>query len=319
MRIPFSEITGAELVVGTIRLAVGGAVAFLVYRGVTRLEWPRPMRFRFVLFHVMAAPLAAALWLGVSSLLEFTIAPSGTDLVGQTRVQEFMVIGIFVYIPIVMASYAAQGAARVAQAEAAAARTQLAALRAQLHPHFLFNALHSVVQLIPADPHRAAEAAELIGDLLRTALEEQRDEVPLADEWRFVSRYLDVERIRFGDRLIIRPSLPDELLDERVPSFAVQTLVENAVLHGAAPRVGATEIEIVVAATPSSLTLTVRNSGDPAAPSAGMERAGTGLARLRQRLKVLYGNAATMKHGPRASGGYEATMTVPRGLSNGDA
>lgn len=312
MRIPFSEITGAELVVGAIRLTVGGLVALLVYRGVARVQWPRPMRFRFILLHVLAGPLAAALWLFVSSTLEFLIAPSGTDLVGSARVQEFMTIGTFVYVPIAMASYAAQGTARLAHAEAMAARTQLAALRAQLHPHFLFNALHSIVQLIPADPQRAAEAAELIGDLLRTALEEQRDEIPLADEWRFVSRYLDVERIRFGDRLIVRPDLPEDLRDEAVPSFALQTLVENAVLHGAAPRVAPTEIVITAVARAADLTVTVRNSGDRASPAPGPERVGTGLARLRERLSVLYGKSATLNYGPASGGGFEAILSVPR-------
>jgi hypothetical protein len=89
-----------------------------------------------------------------------------------------------------------------------AARAQLAALRAQVQPHFLFNALHTVVQLIPIDPKRAVEAAELVADLLRTTLEEQREEVTLGDEWRFVSRYLAVERIRFGDRLLLREDVP---------------------------------------------------------------------------------------------------------------
>lgn len=312
MRIPFSELTGAELAVGAIRLTVGGLVALIVYRGVARVQWPRPMRFPFILLHVLAGPLAAAVWLSVSSWLEFLIAPAGTDLVGSARVQEFMTIGTFVYVPIAMASYAAQGTARLAHAEAVAARTQLAALRAQLHPHFLFNALHSIVQLIPADPRRAAEAAELIGDLLRTALEEQRDEIPLADEWRFVSRYLDVERIRFGDRLIVRRELPVDLLGEHVPSFALQTLVENAVLHGAAPRVAPTEILITAAARPFELTLTVRNSGDGASATTGTERVGTGLSRLRERLTVLYGRPATLTYGPMAGGGYEASLVVPR-------
>ncbi len=311
MRTPFSDITGAEMVVGAIRLSVGAAVATAVYRGVGRIEWPRPFRARYALFHVVAAPIAAAVWLGVSSALELLIAPAGTDIHGRVRVQEFMFIGTFVYVPIAMASFAAQQAARAAQAEAMAARTQLAALRAQLHPHFLFNALHSVVQLIPADPIRAAEAAELIGDLLRTALEEQRDEIPLADEWRFVSRYLDVERIRFGDRLVVVPTLPDELRGDRVPSFALQTLVENAVLHGAARRVAPTEIAVIAAANGAVLTLTVRNSGrGPAAPSS--EGVGTGLVRLRERLAALYGNAAALTYGPVAGGGFHAVLTLPR-------
>jgi LytS/YehU family sensor histidine kinase len=160
-------------------------------------------------------------------------------------------IGVLMYASVVGISYAADGSARAARAESVAARTQLAALRAQVQPHFLFNALHTVIQLIPVEPQRATEAAELVADLLRATLEEQRDEVTLGDEWTFVSRYLAVERIRFGDRLVVRADMDIDLLDERVPAFALQTLVENAVHHGAAPRVAATEIVITAAASAS--------------------------------------------------------------------
>jgi two-component system LytT family sensor kinase len=209
---------------------------------------------------------------------------------------------------VVAVSYAAEGSARAARAEAAAAGTQLAALRAQLHPHFLFNALHTVVQLIPADPRRAAEAAELVGDLLRAALEEKRDEVTLGEEWRFVSRYLELERIRFGDRLIVRSEIPEALRDERVPSFALQTLVENAVQHGAAPRVAPAEIVVNVSRTGPELRVSVRN---PAGSKLSDARAGTGLSRLRKRLSVLYGGAARLESGAVGDAEFESVLILP--------
>jgi LytS/YehU family sensor histidine kinase len=229
------------------------------------------------------------------------------------RLFEYLFLGIIGYAIVVGVSHAMEGSARAARAEAVAARAQLAALRAQVHPHFLFNALHTVVQLIPIDPPRAVEAAELVADLLRTTLEEQRDEVTLDDEWRFVSRYLAVERIRFGDRLILRADVRDSLLDERVPAFALQTLVENAVRHGAAPRVAPTEIVVTAAAgSASELTLSVWNSGDGAPAGLTIAGAGTGLARLRERLAVLYGSAARLACDSAANGGFEAVLVVPR-------
>lgn len=309
---PANTWTRDEVVTGAITLVTGAAVAFLVYRLARRVPWPRPFRLRFAALHLVAAPAAAMAWFAAASAL-WTLAGVTSEVQEGERVEMFLLLGTIFYAIVAGVAHAVEGSARAARAEAAAARTQLAALRAQVHPHFLFNALHTVVQLIPIDPARAAEAAELVADLLRTTLEEQRDEVTLGDEWRFVSRYLAMERIRFGNRLIVRDDIPDALLDERVPSFALQTLVENAVRHGAAPRVAPTEIVVTAAGSGSALTLSVRNSGDgKPAPVTGTG-AGTGLARLRERLAVLYGSAARLVCGPAADGGYEAVLVVPRG------
>jgi hypothetical protein len=307
------EIRADELAAGAVRLVAGIAAAYLLYRLVRRVPWPRPFRLRFAAFHLVAALVLAGAWVVSSGLLEALVL--GTPFVARMadRGMEHLSIGMMLYAIIGGACYAVESTARAARAEATAARTQLAALRAQLHPHFLFNALHTVVQLIPIEPRRAAEAAELVADLLRATLGEQRDEVTLGDEWSFVSRYLAVERIRFGERLVVREDMPASLLDECVPAFALQTLVENAVRHGAAPRVAATEIVVTAAGRASQLTLSVRNSGDGASvPTTTGAGAGTGLARLRERLGVLYGTAATLECRPAVDGGFEAVLVLPR-------
>ena len=188
-------------------------------------------------------------------------------------------------------------------------RTELCA---QLHPHFLFNALHTVVQLIPVDPDRAAEAAELVASLLRRTLEDDRDEVSLDDEWTFVSRYLEVEHIRFGDRLRVRADIEPRLLDERVPSFALQTLVENAVRHGAANRRAPTDIVVTAALVDSKLRLSVGNTGDLLPSRQEENGVGTGLSRLRRRLEFMYGDAAQLECEAREDGGFDAVLVVPR-------
>jgi len=304
------NFTRDEVIAGAIRWSTGLAVAYLVYRFARRTPWPRPFRLRFAVLHVVAAPLAALAWFLASSTIEAMVPGFVADVRFSSRLFESLFLGIFFYAVIVGLTYAVEGSSRTARAEAVAARAQLAALRAQLHPHFLFNALHTVVQLIPIEPARAAEAAELVANLLRTSVEEQRDEVPLADEWSFVSRYLTVEQIRFGDRLVVRSDIPASLRDERVPSFALQTLVENAVHHGAAPRSAATEIVVTAARTASELVLSVRNSGNRLDGEPARPRAGTGLARLSERLTVLYGGAARLVSHP-VEGGYEATLVLP--------
>lgn len=300
------EMAGAAIGIGS-----GLAVAFLVYLLVRRVPWPRPFRLRFLVLHLFGAPAAAMAWYALSIMLERILIPSYRHQF-EARAEMHLFVGIIFYAIVAGVAHAEEGSARAARAEAIAARTQLAALRAQVHPHFLFNALHTVVQLIPVDPARAVEAAELVADLLRTTLEQQRDEVALGDEWRFVSRYLEMERIRFGDRLVVRADMPDALLDEPVPVFALQTLVENAVQHGAAPRVAPTEIVVTAAGSASTLTLSVRNSGDGKPAPATGAGTGTGLPRLRERLAVLYGSAARLECRPAGDGGYEATLVLPR-------
>lgn len=307
---PFSA---RELAAISARVLLGLAVAYGVYRFVRRQPWPRPFRLRFLLIHLAAAPASGVAWLLLTSAAVVLITGRPFMPTVHDVPDDFLAIGTTVYLVIATITYLDDATARAARAEAAAARTQLATLRAQLQPHFLFNALHTVVQLIPLNPGRAMEAAEHVAALLRTALDEERDVVPLADEWAFVSRYLELEGIRFGDRLRVSANIGPEFLDARVPTFALQTLVENAVRHGAAPRVAPTHITVTAGGTRSELVLSVRNTGD--AVPAGDGGRGTGLRRLRERLDVLGGEAARLEYGAHPEGGFQAVLVLPRGRS----
>jgi hypothetical protein len=309
-------VSWEEIVAGGWRGGIAIAMACAIWWLVRRVPWPRPFRVSFALMHVATWFTLAFTWCVATNLM-LAVAGVGDSDALLYHLDEYLLLSAFVYVFVAGPTYAATASARAAQAEATVARaeavaasTQLAALRAQIHPHFLFNALHTVVQLIPVEPAKAARAAEMVAGLLRTSIGEQRDEVLLDDEWRFVSRYLAVEQIRFGNRLQVRSEIPPDLLDERVPSFALQTLVENAVQHGATPRVAATEIVVSAASGPDELTLAVRNTGDAGIPAEGAG-GGTGLARLRERLAVLYGGAATLTTRPLVEGGYEAVLVVP--------
>jgi len=207
-------------------------------------------------------------------------------------------------------AYGSRAAERSAQMSALEARSQLAALRAQLHPHFLFNALHTVVQLIPIDPRAAARAAEQLADALRQAIEEQRDLLPLADEWAFVQRYLAIESIRFGARLNVDTQLSDAALKAELPSFALQTLVENAVRHAAAPRVAPTTITISASLQGEQLRIRVSDDGEGADPELIAQSDGTGLRRLRERLGWLYGGSAELRLKRGNDGGLVSELLI---------
>lgn len=154
-------------------LCAGAIVAFLAYRFVRRVPWPRRLLLSFLL-NLAAAIATTLLWVGLTIAFESMFTGSLLDTrTGTLFWRERLVIGLLLYPVIALTTYPVEAATRAARAEALAARTQLAALRGQIQPHFLFNALHTVVQLIPLDPGRAVEAAELIADLLRATVDEE--------------------------------------------------------------------------------------------------------------------------------------------------
>jgi len=307
---PNAGPAGAVIAAG--RMMVAGAVlGFPVYRLTRRVRWPDPMRVSFVAIHLLAAVIYSAVFVALNSAMESVVRGHAVVIIGGAGLSAFIVLGVWLYVMIAGVAYANEATVRAARAEAAAARSQLAALRSQLNPHFLFNALHTVVQLIPRDPARAGRAAEEVAGLLRTTLEENRDLVSLEEELAFVRRYLGVERIRFGDRLAVTENTPDDVLDARVPVFAVQTLVENAVRHGAAPRVEPTTITVSARADDGMLTVTVHDTGAGAPAGAVARSRGTGLRRLRERLDALYGGRARLALDSPREHGFTASLSIP--------
>jgi LytS/YehU family sensor histidine kinase len=292
--------------------AIGAAALLgpLVLRLVDRLPWPRRITVSFVITHLAAAFLFASAWVLLTSLIS-SLLSWRLMLIAPAGVGAFLVLGLWLYVAITGILYAVRATARAGRAEAAAVESQLAALRSQLNPHFLFNALHTVVQLIPVDPTRASDAAEALAGLLRTAIEEDRDVVPLREERAFIERYLAIERIRFTDRLQISFAIDADVLDVSVPAFALQTLVENAVRHGAAPQVEPTRITISAHVAGDDVVLTVTDTGAGLRSGGGMSAGGTGLNRLRARLDALFGDRARLEIEPQSGAGFTARVVVP--------
>jgi signal transduction histidine kinase len=177
------------------------------------------------------------------------------------------------------------------QLESLLHQAQLQTLRSQLNPHFLFNALHSIAELVHANPKLAEQLILRLGDLLRQVLQSSTEqEVALAEELDFVKDYVEIERMRLGDRLRVEWEIAPEALQIKVPSLILQPLVENAILHGIAPiaRPGA----LVIRATrdEQSLHLQVRDTGPGLPQETKPHRLGIGLSNTQARLARLYGS-----------------------------
>lgn len=297
---------------GLRAVTAAALLGLVVHRFPQRFPWPTPMRLRFIAWQLVAASAFSLAWISATSIIEavFRLGHGGVmDFVTRAPLIPFLALGFWMYAMVAGISYAIQAAQRAAHAESLVARSQLAALRSQLNPHFLFNALHTVVQLIPREPKQATDAAERLAALLRTSLEEDRDLISLADERAFVERYVELEQVRFGDRLRVEMSIEESAMDGLVPSFALQTLVENAIRHGAAPRVESTTVLVSARVNADVLIIVVRDDGVGADVS--QTHGGTGLARLRDRLRVLFGDRAELVVRTSPGRGFEATMTVP--------
>ncbi len=200
------------------------------------------------------------------------------------------------------------------RAEARAHEARLAALRLQLNPHFLFNALNAVSTLVAdARPAEANRMLARLSDFLRATLDRADEtEVPLADELAFARRYLDIEEVRFGERLRIDFDVAPESEEALVPPMILQPLVENAVRHAVLPRATGGAIGIVAACESGWLTLGVHDDGPASGPDeAEARRPGLGLANTRQRLAELYGEAGqlTLSESPR--GGLAVSIRLP--------
>jgi two-component system LytT family sensor kinase len=204
-----------------------------------------------------------------------------------------------------------QGELRSAQLSAQLAQAQLQALRMQLHPHFLFNTLNSIATLIHKDPDAADRMTARLSDLLRLTLDNIGvQEVPLAQELEFLERYLEIERTRFSDRLVVRIDVAPETLDASTPYLILQPLVENAIRHGIAARSSPGCVIVRAARNGGMLILEVKDDG-PGIRSPAASNNGIGISSTRLRLEKLYGDEHTFELSNAAEGGLAVKLTFP--------
>ena len=194
-------------------------------------------------------------------------------------------------------------------------QAQLSALRSQLQPHFLFNTLQAIGATARNDADATVRMTALLGDLLRQSLRERHGAlVTLAEERDLLLPYVELQRLRFGDRLTIELDLADEVLDAEVPDLLLQPLVENALRHGIEATPGAGTVVVRARRDGRELLLQVVDDG-AGPPVATLD--GVGLGTTRARLLGLFGSAASLAMAPAGVRGTTVTVRLPLQIRQG--
>lgn len=279
-------------------------------------------RWRNLAIHAFAAPLVVLAVVLLFSMLRLSMF--GGELMPRAPYAEAIFIVyrrlfaffLFVYAAIVAALRGWQQAVARREGQLAQARletllheSRLENLRAQLDPHFLFNALNAISSLVGHDAVRARQMIARLSGLLRMSLgQDGKGLIPLGRELELLGVYLEIQQLRFGDRLNVRLDLDDRVEQALVPHLVLQPLVENAVHHGIEQRADAGNIEISVGIGDDRLRITVTDDG-PGFPVEPDEH--IGLGNLRGRLQLHFGDAAELRWENLPEGGARVIVLLP--------
>jgi sensor histidine kinase YesM len=267
-----------------------------------------------------AATAASGAWAGLAFVLAQVIGGStGERLSGQVGVLfgigvAFFVLSLAFHYLILALEETRRAERRTDEARVLTREAELRALRAQVDPHFLFNSLNSVAALTAIDPARAREMCQLLSDFFRTTLRlGDRTSVGLGDEIALARKYLDIEQVRFEDRMSVGQQVDETCLGVDLPALLLQPLVENAVKHGVAGFEAGGRIDLEVRRDGEQVLVTVENGCDEDRPRP--PGGGRGLAIVEDRLRSFYGGAARMVVG-RTGDRFRVRLELPGGATD---
>jgi two-component system LytT family sensor kinase len=197
---------------------------------------------------------------------------------------------------------------------------RLDALQRQINPHFLFNTLNSIASLVRSKPELARELIVKLGNILRVLLRDRDAFVPLEEELTFTDDYLDIEVVRFGEKLRVVKEIAEDTLDVAVPSMLLQPLIENSIKHGLEPRISGGTVTLRSRLDGDRLIIEVEDDGvgmEPGgatqSPVSGLEREGSGIGmkNVKERMEVLYGDSAQVELVSRPGRGTKVRLVMP--------
>lgn len=304
-------------------------------------HWTRLLRGNLAMFWVWAALTPVILWFGrrfplerprlaghlllylvagfVFSLLHIAIVREVNPLLTGNPARSWLnyliaygATGVLISWGILAGSQALTYFRRYQDRELRLVEAELQSLKTQLHPHFLFNTLNAIAELIHHDTTRAERTVTQLSDLLRAALTRGKsDEVSLKDELDFLRNYVAIQQTLLQERLAVRWRVDDDALDAMVPAMLLQPIVENAIQHGIGPLASGGTLDIAARRDGTRLVLEVMDDGRGLEPGAGRGKAGIGLANTRARLRHMYGAAHRFDIARREGGGVAVTINMP--------
>jgi two-component system, LytTR family, sensor kinase len=310
-----------------VQFYLWGALSPLIFRFSHRfpIEF-RPLRLRNLLLHIPTILLFAGIHQGMFLAILWFLNPRiDGDLVSIAEFyRRFFAWGIdqdlIVASLIVIAAHAfiyyqdfRAGEMQRSELKAQLAQAQLQTLKMQLHPHFLFNTLHSISSLVLEDPPRANSMIARLGDFLRLTLEHSNEQmVTLKQEIEFLRCYLEIEQVRFEDRLSVDFRIEPTTLSAHVPHLILQPLVENAIRYAIAPHAAPGSIRVAAKRLDGLLRLEVKDSGPGIEmSSSSVEKQGVGLSNVRARLKQNYGTEFRFEMANVPGGGLAVVLEMP--------
>ena len=268
-------------------------------------------------FHILVGVGVAIAWAVVAYYINLAIIPGWEPLGIARMVNTTFMTSYFYYVGMIALVhgivFARESHARevdALQKARASIQAQLQALKMELQPHFLFNTLHAISALMHRDVKAANEMLVLLADMLEVALQSVRDqEVSLAEEIKTLKLYVEIQQIRFGDRLRVYYDIDPEALNALVPHMIFQPLVENAIKHGIADRRSGGRLDIAATVADETVHLAVQDDGlglRDIRPAHGI-----GLTNTRERLAFLYGDRQRFDLRDAAGGGVRVEVSIP--------
>ena len=301
----------------------------LIFYAAARVPFRRGALARAISIHLIIAIVIGSavelVWMRFSLWLATALEPEEMARLQPSAAEIFsgailsrLLSGIFTYAAVIGVANALdyyrrfrEREVRAAQLEAQLALAQVQALKMQVHPHFLFNTLHAVTVLIHEDPAAATRVVTRLGDLLRLTLSRATTaQVSFRRELEILTLYLDIERMRFHDRLVVRYDVQPTTLSALVPDLILQPLVENAIKHGVSPNAGTGRIDVHSRREGDWLIVEIRDNG-AGLPPGERPRDGIGLSTTKARLERLYGERHELTLANLPEGGFVARIRVP--------